>query len=108
MTNVPTLKADRYYVYREGEDAYEAKVLWGDNLRAELEASKRGVRPQASPMLYLTLTIWAHAVRTKRTEAKFDEWSTALVDIDDADKRDRQVEQSGDPAVEVPGDPDPT
>lgn len=106
--NPPTLKVERYYVYRDDEDPYEAKFLWADNLRAELEASKRGVKPSAAPMLYLTITVWAHAVRTGRTTLKFDEWSPGVLDIDDADKSDKRAERDGESAPEVPGDPDPT
>lgn len=104
MVQVPELKVDRYYVYRDSEEPYEARLLWGDNLRAELEASKRGVKASASPMLYLTLTVWCHAVRTGRTDRKFDEWSPDIVDINDADKADKRTGE----AIEVPGDPDPT
>jgi len=90
MSNPPAVKAERYYVYRDGEEPYEARLLWGDNLRAELEANKRGVKPQQQPMLYLTLTVWCHAVRTGLTTDKFDEWSPGIVDIDDAAKRDKR------------------
>lgn len=86
----PAVKAERYYVYRDGEEPYEARLLWGDNLRAELEANKRGVKPQQQPMLYLTLTVYCHAVRTGLTAAKFDEWQAGVIDLDDAAKRDRR------------------
>lgn len=89
-SNPPAVKAERYYVYRSDADPYEARLLWGDNLRAELEANKRGVKPQQQPMLYLTLTVWCHAVRTGLTTDKFDEWSAGIEDIDDAAKRDRR------------------
>jgi hypothetical protein len=91
MTHTPpAVKAERYYVYRSDSEPYEARLLWGDNLRAELEANKRGVKPQQQPMLYLTLTVWCHAVRTGLTTDKFDDWSGGIEDIDDAAKRDRR------------------
>ena len=90
MTNPPAVKAERYCVYLDDGTAYEARLLWGDNLRAELEANKRGVKPQQQPMLYLTMTVWCHAVRTGATTDKFDDWRDRLADIDDATKRDKR------------------
>lgn len=108
MTNAtppPAFKAERYYIHHGDPEApvtYEARFLWGDNLRAEMEANKRGVRPQAQPMLYLTLTAWCHAVRTGLTTDKYDEWVAGVLDIEPADKRDRKEGRDSEP------EPDPT
>jgi hypothetical protein len=106
MSNPPAVKAERYYVYLDDpEESYEARLLWGDNLRAELEASKRGVKPQQQPMLYLTLTVWCHAVRTGLTDQKFDEWRARIVDLDDAAKRDQRDGQAVDDDEANPTNP---
>ena len=91
MSNIPALKAERYYVYPSEGEPYEARLLWGDNLRAELEGNKRGVKAQAQPFLFLTLTCWAHAVRTGLTTDKFDAWHQQVADIVDAAKADKRA-----------------
>lgn len=104
MTNVPALKAERYYVYPIDGEPYEARLLWGDNLRAEMEGNKRGVKPQQSQFLFLTLTVWAEAIRTKRTELKFNDWQDTIEAIEDATKADRRAGL----ADADPGEADPT
>lgn len=104
MTNVPALKAERYYVYPLDGEPYEARLLWGDNLRAELEGNKRGIRAQQAPFLFLTLTAWAEAVRTKRTDLKFDDWQSSIEAIEDAAKADKRAGL----AEADPGEADPT
>lgn len=103
MTNPPPLQVNRFYVYTgdlDAPDAYEARIIWGDQLRGELEASKRGVDPRKQQMLLATFWCWAEAVRTGRTSAKFDDWRATVLDLADADALDKQAakEQTNDAA----------
>lgn len=105
MSEVPKLKLQRFYVYTGTVDdmmSYEARVIWGDQLRGELEASRRNIQQKAQPMLVATFWVWAEAVRTGRTTEKFDQWKDQLVDIVDADKADRAAGEDPDE------EPDPT
>lgn len=103
--SVPALKAERYYIYPLEGEPYEARFLWGDNLRAELEGAKRGVsRAAASPFLFLSLTAWAEAVRMGRTTDKYDAWVAGIEAIDDASKRDKRDGQPVDDE-DTTGDP---
>lgn len=88
----PPLRVNRFYVYTgdlSAPVAYEARIIWGDQLRGELEASKRGVDPRKQQMLLATLWCWAEAARTGRTQLKLDDWRATVIDIIDADDADK-------------------
>lgn len=104
MSEAPKLKLQRFYVYTgdpDNPEGYEARVIWGDQLRGELEASRRNISQKAQPMLVATFWVWAEACRTGRTGDKFEVWREQLVDVQDADKIDKErgeeTEQEEDP-----------
>jgi len=83
----------------EAEPAeYELILLLGDQLRGELEVTKRGLSPERHGIHFLSLATWAAMVRMKLTEEKFDEWVLDVWDLAEHEE----------PADVDPTQPDPS
>lgn len=86
----PKLKPERFHVYLSDPEAPEAEpeghtitVVWADQLRGELEGSKRRITSKM-PMHLATVWVWAAMVRLKLTEDRYEVFQSRVVAINDA------------------------
>lgn len=100
------LTIDRYRILLDTDPAAEpvehvVRVIHGDRVRAELEASKRSLPPmQSAPMTYLGLWLWAACLREKVLDGVgFDDFQTQLLNFEEVE------DVPAFPGSNVPGDP---
>jgi hypothetical protein len=90
MTTTPKLTPERFHVYLSDPEAPEADpeghtitVVWADQLRGELEGSKRRITSKM-PMHLATVWVWAAMVRLGLTSDRYEAFQARVVAINDA------------------------
>lgn len=72
----------------EATEEVEVRVIYGDQLRAELEAPRHGIGSLSdAPMHFTALWIWASLTRDGKTSAPFQEFKRQLLMVQPVEEK---------------------